>query len=574
MTFQWQHQDFEEAALGVLREALGIDEALLRRLVSLGVTDLDAAKDFFRPQLDQLHDPFELLGMEKAVPRLLKAIESEELILIYGDYDADGVCGVALLFRFLSRLCKRKPLYYAPDRIHEGYGLTSQGIAYGQTNGATLMIVVDLGSNQRSYIEEALEAGMETIICDHHPINHIEAAAMPYALINPMQPGCTYPNKYLSGCAVAFQLARAIAQRKNIPDAKVMHLIDLVAISLATDILPLVGENRIMAGLGIQQLSVTEHVGMSALLHKLSKQKPYSISDIVYGLGPLINAPGRMSRATEAVKMLTCTDPKEAQILAQRLSSLNVQRRHFDEKQSRQAQTLVKEDDLEPKTPLVLYKEDWSAGVIGITAGRLSDQLHRPVIVFARHTDRQYIGSARSIVGIDLAEALSGCAHLVDEWGGHAYAAGLKIRANKLEEFRAAFTEKVQAIWPETNGSPVLDIIDELPFARIDAKFIRVLAQFMPFGPQNRSPVFYAKNMIKHGEIEAITSRHIKLRLACTETGLSFPAIIFHRLDVFRDLPSNQPFSIAFTLHDSSFVKGHAVLLQLKDFEVGGSLKG
>jgi single-stranded-DNA-specific exonuclease len=569
MTFRWNHQVYDGAVLEVLREALGIDEALVRRLVSLGIADLAQAKAFFRPQLDQLHDPFELQDMEKAVSRLLTAIETEEQILILGDYDADGVCGMALLYRFLHRLCKRKPLYYSPDRTHEGYGLTSQGVAYGKEQKATLLILIDLGSNQRTHVLEASEAGMETIICDHHPINHVEETAVPYALINPMQPGCTYPNKHLSGCAVAFQLARAIAQRKNIPDNKVMQLIDLVAISLATDILPLVGENRIMAGIGIQQLSVTEHVGMSALLHKLSKQKPYSISDIVYGLGPLINAPGRMSRATEAVKMLTCADPKEAQILAQRLASLNVQRRHFDEKQSRQAQALVKDEDLEPKTPLVLYKEDWSAGVIGITAGRLADQLHRPVIVFARHTDRQYIGSARSIAGIDLAEVLSACAHLVDEWGGHAHAAGLKIRANKLEEFRAAFTEKVQAIWPEENSVPVLDIIDELPFERIDAKFLRVLAQFMPFGPQNRSPVFYAKGIVKHGEIEAITSRHIKLRLACSETGISFPAIVFHRLEVFRSLPSGQTFSIAFTIHDGSFVKGHVTMLQLKDFSIG-----
>jgi single-stranded-DNA-specific exonuclease len=498
---------------------------------------------------------------------MLAAIEQEEQILILGDYDADGVCGVALMYRFLFRLCKRKPIYYIPDRISEGYGLTPQGIQFGAENGATVLIIIDLGSNQREKVEAAQSAGMDVIICDHHPINHIADTAVPYSMVNPMQPECTYPNKNLSGCAVAFQLARAIAQRKHIPDSKVMHLLDLVAISLATDILPLTGENRILAGLGIEQLSATEHVGMTALLAKLSKHKPYSISDIVFGLGPLLNAPGRMSRATESVKILTCNDPAEAQTMAQRLASLNVQRRHFDEKQSKQALVFVKQLDLQPKMPLVLYKEDWSAGVIGITAGRLADQLQRPVIVFARHTDRQYIGSARSISGIDLAEALHGCAHLVDEWGGHAHAAGLKIRASRLDEFRTAFSEQVHRIWPEEKATPAIDIVDELPFNRINATFIRVLGQFAPFGPKNRSPVFYATDLIKHGEIEAMTSRHLKLKLMCTQTGEVLPALVFHRLDAFRVLPADTLISIAFTIHDQSFVKGFGPMLQLKDWK-------
>lgn len=572
MTYRWNHLAVADELVTSFQEELGIDAALVRRLVTLGVKNTQAAEAFFRPSLSQMHDPNELLNMETAVLRVMQAIEREEQILIYGDYDADGVCGVALLYRFLYRLCKRKPLYYLPDRIHEGYGLTHQGIAFGQSHQCSLLLIVDLGSNQKEHVHLAQASGMDVIICDHHPINHAEEAAEPYALVNPMQTGCPYPNKHLSGCAVAFQLVRAIAARKNIPESKIMPLIDLVAISLATDILPLIGENRILAGLGIAQLSETEHVGMTALLAKLSKQKPYTISDIVFGIGPLINAPGRMSRATEAVVMLTSTDPKEAQIVAQRLALLNVQRRHFDEKQSKQAQVLVNEDDLKPRTPLVLYKEDWSAGVIGITAGRLADQLHRPVVIFARHTDRQYIGSARSVVGIDLAVVLNGCAHLVDEWGGHAYAAGLKIRANKLDEFRRAFEEQVQNIWPDEKTNPVLDIVDELPFERINAKFIRVLDQFAPFGPQNRSPVFHANGIVKQGEIEAISSRHIKMRMACTSSGVSFPAMVFHHLDLFKSIPADKKISIAFTIHDSSFAKGHGVMLQLKDFRVEETL--
>jgi single-stranded-DNA-specific exonuclease len=565
MTYLWNHLEYIESEAKTLREALGIDPALVKRLLSLNIRNIEEAQTFFRPELDQLHKPLDLLNMGKAVERLLQAIENEELILIYGDYDADGICGVALVYRFFARLCKRKPIYYIPDRIHEGYGVTSEGIAFGKSQGASVAIIIDLGPNQKERIAEATEAGMDVIICDHHPITN--EAAEPYALINPMQPTCPYPNKHLSGCAVAFQLARAIASRKNIPDSKVMQLIDLVAISLATDILPLLGENRILAGLGIAQLSNTEHVGMLALLNKLSKQRPYSISDIVYGIGPLINAPGRMSQATEAVKMLTCTEPKEAAILAQRLASLNVQRRHFDEKQSKQAQVLVQEITLEPRTPVVLYKEDWSAGVIGITAGRLADQLHRPVIIFARHTDRQYIGSARSISGIDLAEVLGGCAHLVDEWGGHAHAAGLKIRASRFEAFRDAFYAQVQAIWPEEHLNPILDIVDELPFDRITPKFIRVLGQFAPFGPKNRSPVFHAKSIVKQGELEGVSGRHLKFRLACTETGVVLPALVFHHLDAFKALPSDLPISIAFTIHDQSFQKGSGVMLQLKSWQ-------
>jgi single-stranded-DNA-specific exonuclease len=570
MTWHWNHIEYEQEPLQHLQEYLGIDPALVCRLLSLGITTIDEAKSFFRPDLTHLHNPFLLRDMEKATNRLLQAIEQEEQILLFGDYDADGVCGVTLLYRFLYRLCKRKPIFYMPDRIHEGYGLNSQGIAFGVSHHATLLILIDLGSNQKTYVAEAKAAGLDTIICDHHPINHIEQAAEPYALINPMQPHCTYPNKYLSGCAVAFQLARAVAQRKFIPDSKVMQLVDLVAISLATDILPLTHENRILASLGIQQLSATEHIGMVALQHKLSKQKPYSISDIVYGLGPLLNAPGRMSNASEAVKMLISTDLQEADILAQRLASLNVQRRHFDEKQSKQANTLIKEIELKPKTPLVLYKEDWSAGVSGITSGRLADQLNTPVIVFAKHNDRQYIGSARSIQGIDLAIILHACAHLIDEWGGHAHAAGLKIRANKLEEFRVAFTAQIQKHWPEEPHLPTLNVVSELPFNRINTKFLRILAQFAPFGPENRSPVFYAKGIVKHGMTEAITSRHIKLRLACTETGVVLPALIFHRLELFKTLPPNQKMKIAFTIHDTSFTKGHGIMLQLKDFHLEG----
>ncbi len=569
MTWQWNHLEFDESKVATLREALGIDPALVRRLLSLQVTTLEEAKSFFRPQPDQLHNPFDLHHMERAVERLLRAVEREEQILIYGDYDADGICGVALLYRFFARICKRKPLYYLPDRISEGYGVSKEGIAFGKSHHAAILIIVDLGSNQQDRIAEAQAAGMDVIICDHHPVTApTDSNQQPYALINPMKAECTYPNKHLSGCAVAFQLVRAIALRKQIPMGKVMQYVDLVVISLATDILPLTGENRILAWLGLQQLNTTEHVGMSALLRKLNKTREFTISDIVYGIGPLINAPGRMSRATEAVKMLTCTDPKEAANLAQRLASLNVQRRHFDEKQSKQAQQLIKEISLEPKSPVVLYKEDWSAGVIGITAGRLADQLHRPVIIFARHTDRQYIGSARSVQGIDLAEVLGGCAQWVDEWGGHAHAVGLKIRASRFEEFRSAFTRQVNAIWPEERMHPILDIVDELPFERITPKFIRVLAQFAPFGPKNRNPVFYAKDIVKEGALEGISSRHMKFKLSCKESGLAFPALVFRHLDAFKALPSNTSIDIAYTIHDQSLQKGSGVMLQLKAWKV------
>jgi single-stranded-DNA-specific exonuclease len=569
MAYHWNHLKYDASQIEILRHSLGIDLSLTKRLLALGITDYDAAKAFFRPSFDQLHHPSLMLNLDRAADRLISAIEKEEQITILGDYDADGVCGVALLYKFLYRMCKRKPAFYIPNRISEGYGLTDQGIAFGLSHKTTLLITIDLGTNQKKQVQAAQDAGMDVIVCDHHPCTNQADLAEPYALVNPYQEGCTYPNKGLSGCGVAFQLARAVAEKKHVPDTKLMPLLDLVAISLATDILPLFGENRILQNLGLERLSQTDHLGLATLLTKIPKKPPYSVSDIVYAIGPLLNAPGRMSSAIEAVNLLVCSDRQEAEVLAQRLASLNGQRRIFDEKQTKQAQSLIKTEVLPHMSPLVLYKADWSAGVIGITAGRLADQLHRPVVIFAKHTDQQYIGSARSAAGVDLASALRQCEHLVDEWGGHAFAAGLKISANSFEAFKSAFTAAVHALWlPHEKVIPTLDLVDALSFNRITPAFLRLLAQFAPFGPKNRSPVFYTKSVVKHGEFTAINARHLKLNIACTETGVVLPAIVFHQLEMFRSIPADTPFAIAFTIQDNSFLPGQGLTLQLKDFKL------
>ncbi len=567
----------DKEAVKQLSSALNISERLSSLLVQRGVKTYDQAKRFFRPSLKYLHDPFLMKDMDKAVNRILQAHENGEKIMVYGDYDVDGTTAVALLYSFLKRFHK-KIEFYIPDRYKEGYGISYTGIDFAIKQGASLLITLDCGIKAVEKVDYAREKGLEVIICDHHrPGDTIPAAT---AVLDPKQPDCHYPYKDLSGCGVGFKLTQAIAMKRGDPESTVFSGIDLVAVSIAADIVPITGENRVLAYYGLKKINEKPRAGLRVLFNSAGVEKngekgnlffdrEISVNDLVFLIGPRINAAGRIEDATDSVRLLISRDNEYALKLGKQINELNLTRRDLDTGITSEAIEILKKDkDHRDKKTTVVYKESWHKGVIGIVASRLIEVFYRPTIVLTK-SEGLITGSARSIKSFDIYDALDSISHLLEHFGGHTYAAGLALRPENLDRFIDEFEKYASARLTDDMMIPEIEIDEELFISDINTKFFRILKQFAPFGPGNMSPFFQTRNVVDTGYAKLVGkngSDHLKFSVVHPDhTGGPLPAIAFNQGHHFEDMRTGKPFSICYHI-DENYWQGQTTLqLRIKD---------
>ena len=559
---RWQILPTDETTVQHLHEVLGIDPLFCRLLAQRGIHTYEQARHFFRPTLNDLHNPFEMRDMQVAVERLDQAVRHNERILLYGDYDVDGTTSVALMFAFLSGFHHNLD-YYLPDRNKEGYGVSLAGVEYARETGCTLVIAMDCGIKAHAAVEMANSYGIDFIICDHHlPEGALPAAV---AILDPKRPDCHYPYDELSGCGLAFKLAQAFALHHNMPVEELDELLDLVAVSIACDIVPMTGENRILAHYGLKRLNQQPRLGLWALLDRANRPSPLNIADVVFGLGPLINAAGRLGDARDAVRLLLSTDQAAARDSAARLAQRNRERRSVDQTMAEEAQRRFRAlPDWEARKSIVLFDATWHKGVIGISASRLVETFHRPTIILMQSGDRA-VGSARSVQGFDLYAALQQCADLFHTYGGHAYAAGMQMPLANVAPFTERFEQIVKERLTVEQEIPVIDLCARVNLDTLTTKFWRTLRQFEPFGPLNRTPVFWAENVIDTGHGRRLDNNHVRLSLRHPDGLAVFSAIGFGLGDAFAQV-QGKPFDVAFQLREEQWRGERSLTLQIKDF--------
>ena len=568
-------------------KALGIDENLATLLVQRGIVTFDEAKVFFRPALSQLHDPYLMKDMDKAVDRVVRAIDNGEKILIYGDYDVDGTTAVALVYTYLKKFLKKKKIeFYIPDRYDEGYGISFKGIDYAAENDFKLVIALDCGIKAVERIQYANEKGVDFIICDHHRAGDEIPAAV--AVLDPKRPDCTYPYKELSGCGVGFKLITALAMRLKRPVDEVYELLDLLAVSIAADIVPITGENRVLAYYGLKQLNKKPRPGIEAILQHANiyrrEEDPdrvdgendnaltreLTISDLVFLIGPRINAAGRIDKASDSVRLLLAEKHEHALKLAANINELNDTRRELDNGITEEALNMIADDEeLRNARSTVIFNENWHKGVIGIVASRLTDYYYRPTIVLTRANDL-ITGSARSIKNFDIYDAIDHCSDLLEHFGGHKYAAGLSMRPENVDEFRRRFEAYIREHLSVEDLVPELEVDLKIQFRDITSKFMRILTQFAPFGPGNTAPVFWSDNIIDAGDSRPVGGhKHLKLtvrQLGDDERNV-FSGIAFQKGDLFSRIHSGEPFSICYNLEYNYWQGKTTLQLNVKDIK-------
>ena len=481
-----------------LAEVLNIDEVLASLLVQRGISDFDQARAFFRPQLESLHNPFLMKDMDKAIVRIKEAIDNQEKVLIYGDYDVDGTTSVALMFSFLRDRIK-EIAYYIPDRYSEGYGISYQGISFAEENGYSLIIALDCGIKAVDKIKHAASKGIDFIVCDHHlPGDELPDAV---AILDPKRPGCEYPYKDLSGCGVGFKLLQGYCLRNGIPFSHIAEYLDLVAVSIASDLVPMTGENKILAYNGLEKMNRKPVPGLKALMNVANMgDKSVTISEVVFKIGPRINAAGRISSGASSVELLISDNRQEAQRLGEKINSYNDHRKSIDGDITAMAIKLVEEQDkIKKRKSIVLYKPDWVMGVVGIVASRLIEHYYRPTVVLTR-SNGLATGSARSVDEYDVHSAISSCSDLLESFGGHKYAAGLSLPIENIDAFIERFEEYVGSTISDDQLKPQLMIDREIFLSEITAGFFRILKQFEPFGPENPAPVFLSRKVLDNGK--------------------------------------------------------------------------
>lgn len=559
-SYRWRRLVADENLVSELQESLHIQPVFCRLLAQRGICNYEEARQFFRPRPEDSHHPFLMADMELAVERLDRAIRENERILLYGDYDVDGATSVALMYSFLSALYQNLD-YYLPDRDREGYGVSLAGVEYARDTGATLVVAMDCGIRAHEAISLARSYGIDFIVCDHHlPEGDLPAAV---ANLDPKRPDCPYPYKELSGCGIAFKLAQALALRHHTPVEELAHLLDLVAVSIACDIVPMTGENRMLAYFGLQQLNRDPRLGFWALIERSGRRYPLSISDVVFGLGPLINAAGRLGDARDAVRLLLAAERNSALEAAGALVQRNRQRREVDQSTTDTAKHRILSDPaLARRKSIVLYDPSWHKGIIGIAASRMVEAFHRPTVVLTRSEGR-VVGSARSVPGFDLYTALSRCEHLFLSFGGHAHAAGVQLAEENIPAFVEQFEDVVRQTLPPESETPELEIAAQLDFTDITPKFWRTLKQFEPFGPRNMNPVFRTNGVTDTGQSRLLTNNHVRLSVRQGE-GPVFTGIGFGLGATFSAV-QGKTFDLAYQLYEDSW-RGETVLgLMVKD---------
>ena len=561
MQKRWVERELEDPEIVAgLQSALNIDSVLAALLVKRRVHDFDEARNFFRPDLAQLHDPYLMKDMEKAIFRIERAIASKEKILIYGDYDVDGTTSVALVYSFLKKYHSEIE-YYIPDRYKEGYGISSQGIDYAADNGYTLVVALDCGIKSVDKIHYANNKGVDFIICDHHLPGDVLPPAV--AVLDPKRADCEYPYKELSGCGIGFKLVQAYAYKNGIPFDEIVCYLDLVVVSIASDIVPITGENRILAWHGLKRLNAAPCKGLSALIDIAGRKDEYTITDVVFMIGPRINAAGRIDDAKHAVSLLIADDIETASAKGQDINLKNTERKFHDSSITEQALAMIDCDKLliSQKTTVV-YNEQWHKGVIGIVASRLTEKYYRPTIVLTK-SNGHIAGSARSVSGFDLYKALSDCSDLLLQFGGHKYAAGLTMEPENLKAFQQRFESVVSASIPDELLIQAIHIDAELEFKQIDGRFFRILNQFAPFGPQNMAPVFLSRHVFVQGKASLVGNNHIKMCIRQKDSTF-FECIGFGLAEYIDALNKGATFDVCYTIEENTFKNKRSLQLNIK----------
>lgn len=543
-----------------LSKALSIDRTLSQLLVQRGIRTFDQAKKFFRPSLDDLHDPFLLKGMEVAILRIQRAIADKEKILVYGDYDVDGTTSVSLVASYLKTLTKRIATYI-PDRYDEGYGISYKGIDYAASNNFSIVIALDCGIKAIDKIDYASKRNIDFIICDHHtPEKKIPSAV---AVLNPKRSDCSYPYEDLCGCGIGFKLIQALATKRGQNIQDLIPYLDLVATAIAADIVPITGENRILTYFGLRLINSNPRTGIKALIHQIDK-KVVTLTDVVFMVAPRINAAGRIKHANAAVELLMETNFEKALEFAQVINNYNAQRRILDTQITKEALVQIERDKESERFTTVVFNESWHKGVIGIVAARLMETHHRPTLVFTKANDK-FVGSARSVKGFDIYDALRKCSAFIEQFGGHKYAAGLTLKSGSLSAFKNKFEQVVRNTIKKEFLVPEISIDASLDLSEITPKFFRILQQMGPFGPENMKPVFYTSSVRDsgYGKIVGSDKKHLKLDITSRDTPKSYHAIGFG-LGSKMHL-TNHHFDIVYSLDNNEWNGRTSIQLLLKD---------
>ena len=546
---------------------LGVDPVLAELLVQRGVCTFHQARSFFRPDLADLHDPFLMTDMDKAVERVHQAVITGEKILVYGDYDVDGTTAVSLVYSFLRRLTRNID-FYIPERYDEGYGVSYKGIDWAAENGFGLIITLDCGIKANEKVEYARERGIEVIICDHHlPENELPKAV---AVLDPKREDCFYPFDDLSGCGVGFKLVQAYSQRYDIPFESLIPLLDLLVVSIASDLVSVTDENRILAHYGLKQLNSQPREGLLAMI-QLSGLEPnhLTIDDIVFKIGPRINAAGRMESGRIAVELLTASDEATAIRIGSEINEHNNERKNIDRRITQEALDMVREGKcLSSGNATIVYNPQWHKGVVGIVASRLVEAFYKPTIVFTQSQGGLVTGSARSVHGFDLYDAIESCADLLENFGGHLYAAGLTLKEDNLPAFCERIEKAISGKIVPQMQVPVVDIDAKLNFSQITPKFLRILKQFQPFGPGNSAPVFITENVYDNGMGRKVGAEggHLKLELIQESHPYHhISAIAFNMADFFDHIKAGNPIDVCYSIVENYYRGTANTQLRVKD---------
>lgn len=549
-------------------ELNNIHPVLVSLLVQRGVTTYEQAKEFFNPSLSALHDPFLMKDMHQAVNRIVQAIENKERVLIYGDYDVDGTTSVAMLYTyFKSRFTYCD--FYIPDRYTEGYGISFQSIDFAKEQNISLVIALDCGIKAVDKITYAREKNIDFIVCDHHrPGNEIPQAV---AVLDPKRPDCPYPCKDLSGCGVGFKLLQAFAAANSQPEEEVFDLIDLVSISIAADIVPIVGENRILAHYGLKLLNDNPRTGIKAILELNAIRRELNISDVVFIIAPRINAAGRMDHGKSAVQLLISDHVGDANDASIIINNHNNNRRDADKQITEDALEIIRRDAMfESKRTTVVYHAQWNKGVIGIVASRLSEKYYRPTVVFT-DSNGHIAGSARSVKDFDVYNAIEACSEYLEQFGGHMYAAGLTLKHENLEAFKQKFEEVVSTTIEERMLTPVIEIDSELELKDVNSTFFRILQRFAPFGPGNMAPVFISRNCLadlKGLRTVGADNKHLKLSVIQPGMTKAINAIAFQLGELASEIRKGNTFDICYHLEENHFNGNTELQLNVKDIKL------
>jgi len=550
-----------------LADSLGVPGSLANLMAQRYITTREEADSFFNPGLGHLHDPFLMKDMNIAVDRILTAINKKEKILVYGDYDVDGTTAVALTYSFLKEHNSNVE-YYIPDRYKEGYGVSFLGLDFAYQNNCKIVITLDCGIKAVEKVKYARSKGIDVIICDHHyPGDEIPKAL---AVLDPKQPDCGYPYKDLSGCGVGFKLIHALSRVLGMPFVEISNYLDLVAVSIASDIVPMTGENRVMAYFGLKQLNEAPRIGLREIIRESEINKALTIEDIVFKIGPRINAAGRMETGSKAVELLISNDLKLATGISKEINCFNIERRTVDRTITNEAMRMISEDQgtVNARTT-VLYNPSWKKGVIGIVASRLIETYYRPTVILTE-SNGFATGSARSVQGYDLYQAIESCSDLLESFGGHMFAAGLTLKKENIKPFMERFEQFVNSTITEDQLMPRVFIDTELAFSEIDEEFFNVINKFQPFGPENMSPVFVSRSVFDTGAGRMVGSsgEHLKLELCQESTGIkSLSAIAFSQANHFEYIRSGKPFDICYSIEMNEFRGNRNLQLNIRDIK-------